>query len=145
MLVISHTASAPALLRYLAGTYPAKIKMSKIIPISKADDETETNNYRPISLPPNFDGIFEKLMYKTMKVFIGEEDILIALNTDFMKNTQPIAIIDIVTCNTIQSNNFMDKRLFLCGGFINLKTAFDTVDHAILLYLINLIIVIFAE
>ena len=69
----------------------------------------------------------------------------IALNTDFMKNTQPIAIIDIVTCNTIQSNNFMDKRLFPCGGFINLKTAFDTVDHAILLYLINLIIVIFAE
>ena len=76
MLVISHTASSPALLRYLAGTYPAKIKMSKIIPISKADDETETNNYRPISLLSNFDRIFEKLMYKTMKVFIGEEDIL---------------------------------------------------------------------
>ena len=58
------------------GTYPAKLKMSKIIPIFKADDETEPINYRPISFLSNFNRIFEKLMYKRMKVFIGEEDIL---------------------------------------------------------------------
>ena len=39
------------------------------------------------------------------------------------------AILDIV--NTIQSN--MDKRLFTCGIFIDLKKAFDTVDHTVLL------------
>ena len=70
--------------------------MSKIIPIIKADDETEPNNYRPISFLSNFNRIFEKLMYKRMKVFIGEEDILIALNTDSLKNTRSsTAIIDI--------------------------------------------------
>ena len=35
------------------------------------------------------------------------------------------AILDIV--NTIQNN--IDKRLYSCGIFIDLKKAFDTVDH----------------
>ena len=39
------------------------------------------------------------------------------------------AILDIV--NTIQSN--MAKKLFSCGVFIDLKKAFDTVDHEMLL------------
>ena len=40
------------------------------------------------------------------------------------------ALLDIV--NTIQSN--IDNKFFSCGIFIDLKKAFDTVDHDILLY-----------
>lgn len=32
------------------GAYPSKLKIAKIIPIYKAEDETDTNNYRPIEL-----------------------------------------------------------------------------------------------
>ena len=44
--------------------------MSKIIPIYKADDETDACNYRPILLLSNFNRIFEKIMYnqEIMKV-----------------------------------------------------------------------------
>ena len=52
------------------GEYPSKLKMSKIIPIYRADDETDACNYRPISLLSNFNRIFEKIMYNRMKVFI---------------------------------------------------------------------------
>ena len=44
------------------GKYPSKLKMSKIIPIYKADDETDPNNYRPISLLSIFNIIFEKMI-----------------------------------------------------------------------------------
>ena len=42
------------------GSYPTKLKTSKITPIHKSDDESDPNNYIPISLLSNFNRIFEK-------------------------------------------------------------------------------------
>ena len=43
--------------------YPSKFKMAKAIPIFKAKDDSDPNNYTPISLLSSFNRIFEKLMY----------------------------------------------------------------------------------
>lgn len=32
------------------GAYPSKLKIAKVTPIFKSDDDLEPNNYRPISL-----------------------------------------------------------------------------------------------
>ena len=40
------------------GAYPSKLIMFKVIPVYKADDETDACNYRPISLLSNFNRIF---------------------------------------------------------------------------------------
>ena len=104
--------------------------MAKIIPIFKADDNTNANTYRPICLLSNFNRIFEKLVFSRMESFIEQNDILSPSQYGFHKgHATQHAILDIVC--TIQEN--MDKRLFSCGIFIDLKKAFDTVDHKILL------------
>ena len=110
--------------------YPNKLKMAKIIPIFKADDNTDPNNYRPISLLSNFNRIFEKLVFSRMESFIEQNNLLSPSQYGFRKahSTQHV-ILDIVS--TIQEN--MDKRLFSC----DLKKAFDTVDHKILLHKLN--------
>ena len=104
--------------------------MAKLIPIFKADDNTDANNYGPISLLSNFNRIFEKLIFNRMESFIEKNNLFPPAQYGFRKaHSTQHAILDIV--NTIQTN--MDKRLFSCGVFIDSKKAFDTVDHKILL------------
>ena len=61
-----------------------------------------------------------------MESFIEQKNLLPPSQYGFRKapSTQH-AILDVV--NAIQTN--MDNRLFSCGIFIDLKKAFDTVDH----------------
>ena len=132
--VVSSTLAEIINLSISSGMYPNKLKMAKIIPIFKADDNTNPNNYRPISLLSNFNRIFEKLVYSRMESFIEQNNLLSPSQYGFHKaHSTQHAILDIVS--TIQEN--MDKRLFSCGVFIDLKKAFDTVDHKILLHKLN--------
>ena len=49
------------------GIYPTKLKLAKVVPIHKANDESDPSNYRPISLLSVFNRIFEKMMYIRLK------------------------------------------------------------------------------
>ena len=105
--------------------------MAKIVPVYKIDDDTDGNNYRPISLLSHFNRIFEKMIKRRMESFIEQRDLLSSSQYGFRKaHSTQHPILDIV--NAIQTN--MDKQLFSCGVFIDLKKAFDTVDHNILLH-----------
>ena len=74
--------------------------------------------------------LFEKLLYRRLIKFIDKNDILYDLQYGFRnKHSTEHAILDIV--NTTHSN--MDNRKYSCGIFMNLKKAFDTVNHEILL------------
>jgi retron-type reverse transcriptase len=94
------------------------------------EDETEPNNYRPISLLSVFNNIFEKIMYKCLDKYLNMKNILCPSQYGFrQEHSTQHAILDID--NKIQTN--MDDKLYSCGIFIDLKKAFDMVDHDILL------------
>ena len=112
------------------GIYPSKLKHAKVIPIYKGEDDTDPGNYRPISLLSIFNRIFEKIMYNRLKQFFDKYDVLYKSQYGFRKkHSTQHALLDIVS--QVQLN--MDRGLFSCGIFIDLKKAFDTVDHSILL------------
>ena len=73
---ISNTLAGIINLSISTGVYPNKLKMTKIVPIFKADDNTDPSNYRPISLLSNFNRIFEKLIFKRMESFIEQHNLL---------------------------------------------------------------------
>ena len=112
------------------GAYPSKLKHAKVVPVYKGEDKTDPSNYRPISLLSIFNRIFEKTMYHRLMAYLEVNGILCDSQYGFReKHSTEYALIDIV--NQIQSH--FHEGMLSCGVCIDLKKAFDTIDHYILL------------
>ena len=106
------------------------IPLAHIIPIHKGGSTQEVNNFRPIALLSIFDKIMEKIMHKKLYHFLEENNILFKKQFSFRKNNSTVyALIEI----TEKIKKSIDSGLYGCGIFIDLRKAFDTVNHDILL------------
>ena len=114
----------------MTGVFPDALKISEVIPIHKGGSTEEVNNYRPISLLSVFDKIIEKLMHKRLYEFLQEHNILFQNQFGFCKtNSTTFALLEI----TEKIKETIDNKKYGCGIFIDLRKAFDTVNHEILL------------
>ena len=111
------------------GIFPDEMKIARIIPLFKSGDNQNVSNYRPISLLPQFSKILEKIFNTRLMNFLNSNNLLYLRQYGFRKNmSTPMAIMELVKNIT----NAMDNGKFTIGVFIDLKKAFDTVDHRIL-------------
>ena len=99
-----------------------------MIPVFKNESRLSCNNYRPISLLSNIGKIIEKLIHKTLNLFLEQHKVFYALQFGFRLNTS--------TNNALMSitekiKTHLDKNELNAGVFIDLRKAFDTVDHDI--------------
>ena len=69
------------------GVFPDKLKAAKVIPVFKAGDPDLFANYRPISLPPNFSKLFERVMYSRLVEFAERLEILYCYQFGFRKKS----------------------------------------------------------
>ena len=99
-----------------SGVFPSRLKHAKVIPINKNEDVTDPNNYRPISLLSVFNRSIEKLIYRQLKSFLEDRNMLYHSQYDFReRRSTEHALIDIV--NQIQTN--FDKGVYSWGIFID--------------------------
>ena len=112
------------------GIFPNQLKLARVIPLFKGEDEQLVQNYRPISVLPFFSKIFEKVMASYVIDFFENNNMLYKYQFGFRKNhSTSHAIITLVE----RVSKALDTGKYVVGVFLDLKKAFDTVDHSILL------------
>ena len=112
------------------GIFPSELKIARVIPIFKSGDKQNVSNYRPISILTFFAKVFEKILYNNISKFLDRNGSIHENQFGFRKghstNHAIITLIDKITKS-------VDNGDIAINIFIDLKKAFDTVSHEILL------------
>ena len=113
------------------GVYPSEMKLARVIALFKKGSKQDPDNYRPISLLPICNKIFERLICIQLKSFLEKYKIYVDFQFGFRPDHSTVMALtemtDSVRC-------LLDSGYYVLGLFVDLSKAFDTVDHDILLY-----------
>ena len=112
------------------GVFPDDMKIARVIPLFKAGNNNVFTNYRPVSILPQFSKILEKIFNNRLDNFIEKHKILTDSQYGFRRNrSTSLALIELIEKIT----ESLDSKRTTVGVFIDLKKAFDTIDHQLLL------------
>ena len=112
------------------GVFPNNWKVARVAPIYKEGPADNRSNYRPISVLPVVSRLFEKTVFEQLYSYLDSNKLFYSNQSGFR------ALHSVLTCLLKSSDDWyhdFDKGFLSSVVFIDLKKAFDTVDHAILI------------
>ncbi|KAL4126020.1 hypothetical protein QTP88_010252 [Uroleucon formosanum] len=114
------------------GIFPTILKFSSVTPVHKSGVKSDISNYRPISIQSHLSKLFESLVLNSIKPSVN--NILIEEQHGFRPGRST------TTCNLVFSNFVFDsfkKRSQVDVVYSDLAKAFDTVNHSVLLRILE--------
>ena len=113
---------------------PDDWKDASITPIHKSGDPLSPNNYRPISLTSQVSKIFEKIVAAKLTAFLEDNNIISVKQHGFRKGFSCLT-------NLLESLEYwtgcIDRKTPCDVILLDIRKAFDTVSHAIVMKKLN--------
>ena len=112
------------------GIFPNSLKIAKVTPIFKKENNKLITNYRPISVLPVISKIFETVISEQLSEYFLTNNLLCPQQYGFKKNSSTeLAALELLDRLLDQ----MDKHKIPTNFYIDLSKAFDSLRHDILL------------
>ena len=111
-------------------TIPRDWKIARCVPIFKSGNTKEFDNYRPISVLPVFSKILERVVHNQLYEYLENNKFLSSQQFGFRRNRSTSSAVVYFT-DIVRKN--MDRGQLTGALFIDLRKAFDTVDHSTLI------------
>ena len=112
------------------GEYVDEWKKAWVIPIYKSDDRLKCENYRPISILPIVSKILERCVFNQIYKFLNDNSLLSKHQHGFRPKHSTLTALTQM-CDTLYEN--MDNGQLSGIVFLDIRKAFDSIDHNILL------------
>ena len=112
------------------GIFPDIWKLARVTPIFKTGSKKDANNYRPISVISVFSRMLEKIVHDQLIEYLITNKVLTPNQSAFRKLYSTVT--SLINSTDYWYDN-MDKKQLNLAIFLDLKKAFDTVDHRILI------------
>ena len=108
--------------------FPGKLKLAKVIPLYKKDDEKQFGNYRPIYLLSSKPKIFEKVAFDQLYDYLSLHSLLFDSQYGIRKHhSTEMAALEL----TDRIRHEIDQKNIPSSVFLDLSKAFDTLYHSI--------------
>ena len=110
--------------------FPQEWKASGVSPVYENGSRNNPSNYRPISVIPAVEKIFEKIVYDQLYEYLNGYNLLNASQSGFRSlHSTLTALLEATNSWSVNIDNGLVNGVV----FIDLKKAFDTIDHKIML------------
>ena len=129
-VAIARPLCSPFNMSLQTGQIPLEWKSANVTPVLKNGDETQMENYRPISVLPVIAKIMERIVFNQLYCFLQQHSMLTQHQSGFRPNhsTQDVLI------KTIDDwRKSVDDDCIVGALFLDLSKAFDLIDHELLL------------
>ena len=114
-----------------SGIVPTEWKLARVTPIFKKGKRQDVNHYRPISIIPAVAKVFERIIYDQFFKYLSDNDLLVNCQSGFRSlHSTVTSLLEASNSWSVNVDNGLINGKII---FIDLKKAFDTIDHKILL------------